>query len=97
MDEYVSLYNPTSGQYEHYDPKKLADRIREIQEEFGQSFTNFGEMVLRAKDSLKQFSMSLGLSPHYGRRLPRDPFMTLMTETKYTVRPIDIRKGGWGR
>lgn len=96
-DEYVTLYNQKSGQYEHYDPKALANRIRKIQKELGQSVISFGEAVQRAKDSLMDFAMSLGLSPRDGGRLPRGPFMTLMTETDYRVRPIAIKKGGWGR
>lgn len=97
MDEYVTLYNQTTGQYENYDPKALANRIRKIQKELGQGFINFGEVVQRAKDELTNFARSLGLSPIDGGRLPRGPFMTLMTETDYRVRPIAIKKGGWGR
>jgi hypothetical protein len=45
-------------------------------------------------ESLIQFTESLGISYDEKHWLPWDP---LTTETEYTIRHIDIRKGGWGR
>lgn len=45
-------------------------------------------------ESLMKFTESLGISHDEKHWLPWDP---LTTETEYAVRPIDIKKGGWGR
>lgn len=45
-------------------------------------------------ESLMKFTESLGISYDEKHWLPWDP---LTTETEYTVRPIGIKKGGWGR
>lgn len=45
-------------------------------------------------DSLMKFAESLGISYDEKHWLPWDP---LTTETEYPVRPIIIKKGGWGR
>ena len=70
------------------DLKKVIDSVDVGVENLNESLM---ETVL---ESLMKFTESLGISYDEKHWLPWDP---LTTETEYTVRPIDIRKGGWGR
>ena len=70
------------------DLKKVIDSVNAGVENLNES------LIETVHESFMKFTESLGISYDEKHWMPWDP---LTTETEYTVRPIDIRKGGWGR
>lgn len=70
------------------DLKKVIDSVNAGVETLNES------LMENVHESFTKFAKSLGISHDEKHWLPWDP---LTTETEYTVRPIDIWKGGWGR
>lgn len=70
------------------DLKKVIDSVNVGVENLNTS------LMENLHESFTKFTESLGISYDEKHWLPWDP---LTTETEYAVRPIDIRKGGWGR